>query len=37
MGLYRGLGFIPVGHRPRYYSDPVDDAVLMRLDLLESA
>lgn len=33
MGLYRGLGFVPVGVRPRYYSEPVDDAVLMRLDL----
>lgn len=33
IGLYRGLGFVPVGKRPRYYSDPVDDAVLMRLDL----
>ncbi|MDW5265332.1 MULTISPECIES: GNAT family N-acetyltransferase [Acidobacteriaceae] len=37
IGLYRGLGFTPVGQRPRYYSEPVDDAVLMRLDLLESA
>lgn len=33
IGLYRGLGFVPVGQRPRYYGEPVDDAVLMRLDL----
>jgi ribosomal-protein-alanine N-acetyltransferase len=36
-GLYRGLGFIAVGLRPGYYSGPVDDAVLMRLDLSKSA
>lgn len=35
--LYRGLGFIAVGVRSRYYSGPVDDAVLMRLDLSKSA
>jgi len=34
IGLYRGLGFIAVGQRPGYYSGPIDDAVLMRLDLL---
>lgn len=37
IGLYRGLGFVSVGRRPLYYSGPADDAVLMRLDLLESA
>jgi ribosomal-protein-alanine N-acetyltransferase len=37
MGLYRSLRFVPVGQRPRYYSGPVDDAVLMRLDLSKSA
>ncbi|WP_348266268.1 GNAT family N-acetyltransferase [Edaphobacter paludis] len=31
--LYQGLGFVPVGRRPRYYSGPVDDSVLMRLEL----
>ncbi len=36
IGLYRGLGFVPVGQRPRYYSEPVDDAVLMRLGLLKA-
>jgi ribosomal-protein-alanine N-acetyltransferase len=33
IGLYRVLGFVPVGRRPEYYSAPLDDAVLMRLDL----
>lgn len=37
IGLYRGLGFVSVGRRPKYYSEPVDDAVLMRLDLSQSA
>jgi ribosomal-protein-alanine N-acetyltransferase len=31
--LYQGLGFVEVGRRPRYYSDPADDAVLMRCEL----
>jgi len=33
-GLYRGLGFEVCGLRRGYYADPVDDAVLMRLELL---
>ena len=33
IGLYEGLGFVGVGRRRGYYRDPVDDAVLMRLDL----
>ncbi len=33
ISLYRGLGFVLVGRRPGYYQGPVDDAVLMRLDL----
>ena len=33
MALYDSLGFRMVGRRLRYYSHPVDDAVLMRLDL----
>jgi ribosomal-protein-alanine N-acetyltransferase len=33
VGLYRGLGFVSVGRRRGYYSDPADDALLMRLDL----
>ena len=31
LGLYRRLGFVETGRRPRYYHDPVEDAVLMRL------
>lgn len=31
LGLYRRLGFKETGRRPRYYHDPVEDAVLMRL------
>jgi tRNA threonylcarbamoyladenosine biosynthesis protein TsaB len=31
--LYRSLGFVETGRRPRYYIDPVEDAVLMRLEL----
>ena len=34
IGLYQRLGFVVVGCRPGYYSDPPDDAVLMRLDLV---
>jgi ribosomal-protein-alanine N-acetyltransferase len=33
LGLYRGLGFAETGRRVRYYHDPVEDAVLMRLRL----
>jgi [ribosomal protein S18]-alanine N-acetyltransferase len=33
LGLYRAAGFCEVGRRPRYYLEPVDDAVLMTLDL----
>ena len=31
--LYEGLGFVEVGRRVRYYDGPVEDAVLMRLEL----
>jgi ribosomal-protein-alanine N-acetyltransferase len=34
IALYRGLGFAAVGMRPKYYREPVDDAVLMRLALV---
>ena len=30
IALYKRLGFDPVGSRPRYYQQPVDDAVVMR-------
>jgi len=33
IGLYRLFGFIERGRRTRYYSDPVEDAVLMTLRL----
>ncbi len=32
--LYRALGFEVAGRRPRYYADPVEDAVLMCLALM---
>jgi ribosomal-protein-alanine N-acetyltransferase len=31
IALYGRLGFLEVGRRAKYYRDPVDDAVLMRL------
>lgn len=34
LGLYRGLGFAETGRRVRYYHDPVEDAVLMRLRIV---
>jgi [ribosomal protein S18]-alanine N-acetyltransferase len=33
IALYAGMGFAPVGRRRAYYREPVDDALLMRLDL----
>lgn len=33
-GMYRGLGFVEVGRRRGYYEDPVEDAVLLRAELL---
>ncbi len=32
--LYRRLGFVEISRRPRYYSNPDEDAVLMELDPL---
>jgi ribosomal-protein-alanine N-acetyltransferase len=32
--LYRGLGFVPISIRRRYYSNPVEDAVLMEMSPL---
>lgn len=29
LSMYRGLGFRETGRRPRYYADPVEDAVVM--------
>jgi [ribosomal protein S18]-alanine N-acetyltransferase len=33
IALYSGLGFVVVGRRARYYREPVEDAVMMRLEL----
>lgn len=33
IALYRRLGFVSVGRRPRYYSSPVEDAIHMQRDL----
>lgn len=33
IALYHSLGFIEAGRRPRYYADPVEDAVLLFLSL----
>ena len=32
-GLYLAHGFRPVGHRPDYYRNPAEDAVVLRLGL----
>jgi ribosomal-protein-alanine N-acetyltransferase len=37
ISLYSSLGFSETGRRPRYYRDPEEDAVLMRLHLESSA
>jgi ribosomal-protein-alanine N-acetyltransferase len=31
LDFYRVLGFVQTGRRPRYYHDPIEDALLMRL------
>jgi [ribosomal protein S18]-alanine N-acetyltransferase len=36
IGLYSGLGFVVVGRRRGYYREPVEDAVLMRMELGDS-
>jgi [ribosomal protein S18]-alanine N-acetyltransferase len=33
LALYQSLGFVRTGLRPGYYADPVEDAVLMSLQL----
>ena len=30
IGLYNGLGFSQVGRRPNYYSNPKEDALILR-------
>ena len=34
IALYAGLGFVVTGQRKEYYRGPVEDALLMRLDLI---
>jgi ribosomal-protein-alanine N-acetyltransferase len=34
IALYIGLGFVVAGRRVGYYREPVEDALLMRLDLI---
>jgi [ribosomal protein S18]-alanine N-acetyltransferase len=36
IALYTGLGFVVTGRRRAYYHEPVEDAVLMRLELEKS-
>jgi ribosomal-protein-alanine N-acetyltransferase len=36
IALYAGLGFVEVGRRRGYYHAPEDDALLMRLELVEA-
>ncbi|MFB3902765.1 MAG: ribosomal protein S18-alanine N-acetyltransferase [Acidobacteriota bacterium] len=31
--LYRGLGFRTIGRRPRYYRHPVEDAIVMDIEI----
>jgi [ribosomal protein S18]-alanine N-acetyltransferase len=33
LGFYRALGFVEFARRPRYYVDPIEDALLLRLPL----
>ncbi len=33
IALYERLGFVAVGRRPGYYRSPMEDAVLMRLEV----
>jgi ribosomal-protein-alanine N-acetyltransferase len=35
IALYSSVGFVVAGRRRRYYREPVEDALLMRLDLTE--
>jgi [ribosomal protein S18]-alanine N-acetyltransferase len=36
LAFYRSLGFVQTGLRPRYYADPVEDAVLMGVQLTKN-
>ena len=32
--LYEKLGFVQVGRRPRYYTNPREDALILRKELI---
>ncbi len=34
--LYRGLGFVEVGRRPKYYVNPTEDALILRKELTDA-
>ena len=34
IALYKGLGFIQVGRRPKYYHNPREDALILRKELI---
>ena len=36
IALYKRLGLVAVGRRPGYYRSPMEDAVLMRLEVASS-
>lgn len=36
IALYQGLGFVPVGRRPRYYFHPTEDALILKKKLGEA-
>ncbi len=35
LALYERLGFVQVGKRPKYYHNPVEDALILRKELVE--
>ena len=35
LALYRRLGFVQVGKRPKYYHNPIEDALILRKELVE--
>ena len=34
IALYKGLGFVQVGRRPKYYHNPREDALILRKELI---
>ena len=37
LGIYGKFGFVPVGRRKNYYTDPKEDAILMDLEIKKEA